>query len=363
MDNKIPEVMRAMVLTGPGEWELQNIPVPVPGLGEVLCKIGGVAICGSDPEIVDGGLSGIWPPRYPFIAGHEWSGRIVAKGEGVTGFEVGDRVAGEAHKGCGHCRNCLEGRYNLCLNYGRPETGHRHYGFVTPGAYAQYCVYDQKSITHMPENITYAEAAMCDTAGVSLHGLELAGVRAGGAIAVIGPGPIGVMAAKIAKAMGAGRVIMVGRAPRLQTAERLGCEETVDFSQCDPVEAVRSMTGSLGVDLAVECSGAPGTLVQCIRMCSKGGKVVMLGVAKEGVTEAIPLKYTTHNEISVLGSRANPNTSAKIMQLIAKGNLQVKDMVTHTFDLEHVGEAFDTFIHRRGGAMKVVIYPNGGEQA
>ena len=126
----IPDKMKAMVLTGPGTWELQEVDVPVPGRGQVLCRIDAVAICGSDPEIIHGGLPGIWPPSYPFIAGHEWAGTVAAVGPDVLDVEVGDRVAGEAHKGCGYCSNCLKGRYTLCLNYGKPETGHRHYGFT-----------------------------------------------------------------------------------------------------------------------------------------------------------------------------------------------------------------------------------------
>lgn len=358
----IPDKMIAMVLTGSGTWEMKEVAVPAPEPEEVLCRIGGVAICGSDPEIVHGGLPGIWPPSYPFIAGHEWAGRIVAKGNAVEDFSIGDRVAGEAHKGCGFCRRCLEGRYTLCLNYGKPETGHRHYGFMTNGAYAQFATYHMKSITKIPNNVSYAEAAMCDTAGVALHGLELSGIVSGSTVAIIGPGPVGMMAMKLAKALGAAKVIVVGRKPRIETAKALGADEVVDFSVNDPVEKVRELTGGLGVNVALECSGAAGTLVQCLKMCEKGGKAVMLGVAKDGVTEAIPLKYTTHNELTILGSRANPNVSWKVIEMISMNRIQVKDMVTHTFDLDHIKEAFDTFENRIGGAMKVVIYPNGGEE-
>lgn len=357
--NTIPTTMRAMVLTAPGAWEVQTVPVPTFGDDEVLCRIDAVAICGSDPEIIHGGLAGIWPPVYPFIAGHEWAGTVVAKGAMVKDYEIGDRVAGEAHKGCGYCKNCLEGNYNLCLNYGDNSTGHRHYGFTSQGAYAQYNAYHVKSITHLPDSISFAEAAMCDTAGVALHGLERAGVVPGSTVVVIGPGPIGMMSMKIAKSMGAGKVIVVGRSPRLAVAGELGADELVDFSKCDPVECVRELTNGLGADLVLECSGAPGTIVQSLRMCAKGGKAVMLGVAKEGVTEAIPLKYTTHNELTLYGSRANPNSSRKVIGLIAGGNIDVKALVTHTFSLEDAGLAFETFEKRLDGAMKVVIYPNG----
>ena len=147
MNAAIPREMNALVLTSPGQFEIQRVPVPAPAPGEVLCRIRAVAICGSDPEIIRGDLAGTWPPAYPFTPGHEWAGEVVAVGAEVVGFAPGDRVAGEAHKGCGYCRNCLQGRYNLCENYGRPETGHRHYGFISPGAYAQYNAYSIRSVS------------------------------------------------------------------------------------------------------------------------------------------------------------------------------------------------------------------------
>jgi L-iditol 2-dehydrogenase len=109
-----------------GKFEVQTVPVPAPASGEVLCRVRAVAICGSDPEILRGDLAGTWPPGYPFTPGHEWAGEVVALGPGVTKFQVGARVAAQAHKGCGICRNCMEGRYTICENYGRPETGQRH---------------------------------------------------------------------------------------------------------------------------------------------------------------------------------------------------------------------------------------------
>lgn len=357
--NKIPQMMRAMVLTGPGAWEIRSVPVPAVGNDEVLCRIDAVAICGSDPEIVHGGLAGIWPPAYPFIAGHEWAGTVVAKGALVHQFSIGDRVAGEAHKGCGCCKNCLEGNYNLCLNYGNNSAGHRHYGFTSQGAYAQYNTYHVKSVTRIPDAVSYKEAAMCDTAGVALHGLERAGVIPGSTIVVIGPGPIGMMGMKIAKAMGAGTVIVVGRTPRLTLAGELGADHLVDFSKHDPVAGVRELTDGAGADLVLECSGAPGTINQALHMCGKGGKVVMLGVAKDGITEPIPLKYTTHNELTLYGSRANPNSSRKVMRLIGSHKIDVNPLVTHTFSLEDIGMAFETFEKRLGGAMKVIVLPNG----
>ncbi len=355
----VPTTMRALVLPSAGKFDVQSVPVPTPGAGEVLCKVRAVAICGSDPEILRGDLAGTWPPAYPFIPGHEWAGEIVALGPEVVDLKIGDRVAGQAHRGCGVCANCLEGRYTLCENYGRPESGHRHYGFVTPGAYAQYGAFSVKSVNRMPAEVTFREGALVDTAGVVLHGLELSGVTPGGSLAVIGPGPIGLIAMRVARLLGAARVIAVGRGPRLLAARRVGADVLVNFEQEDPVQAVRAATGRRGADEAIECSGAPGTFRQAVEMVRKGGRVALVGVPPNHVVEPLPFKYVVHNEIAVFGSRANPNVSHKVLNWIASKQLQVADLITHTFPLEQFATALDYFVHRRENAIKVVVEPNG----
>ena len=134
----IPEKMRAIVAVGPDDYGIQTIDVPKPGPGEVLCRIRACAICGSDVGLYEGRFhkSKGWPKKYPFIFGHEWSGEVVALGEGSGRFQVGDRVTGEGHCGCGYCENCRKGNYTLCLNYGKEN--HRQYGFMANGAYCEY---------------------------------------------------------------------------------------------------------------------------------------------------------------------------------------------------------------------------------
>ena len=122
----VPKRMKALVLTGVQSFEVRETETPQPEQGEVLARVEAIAICGTDPKIINGAFKGLWPKSYPAIIGHEWAGTIVKVGPGVFGFSEGDRVAGEPHKGCGFCRNCLRGRYTICENYGNPETGHRH---------------------------------------------------------------------------------------------------------------------------------------------------------------------------------------------------------------------------------------------
>ncbi|HUX20851.1 MAG TPA: alcohol dehydrogenase catalytic domain-containing protein [Spirochaetia bacterium] len=361
MDDRIPEKMEALVLTSPSEFSIQLVPVPKAAAGEVLCRIRAVAICGSDPEIIRGDLAGYWPPSYPFIAGHEWSGEVVAVGEGVTSLAVGDRVAGQAHKGCGYCTRCLEGRYNICENYARWESGHRHYGFINQGAYAQYNAYSVKALTKVPDSVSFREGALVDTSGVVSHGMELTGITAGGTVAVIGPGPIGLITMRMAKILGASRVIAIGRRSRLEAAARLCADAAVDFEKEDPVKAVRALTGELGVDESFECSGAKGTVGQAVRMVKRGGRVGLLGVPQGEVEEEIPFRYFVSNEIAMFGSKANPNVSHKIVALLASGQLVLKDLISHVFPLTEFKDALDTFVSRKDGALKVVVEPNGSD--
>ena len=358
MGRSIPEKMKALVLTEPGAFKIQEIPVPVPGPDEVLCRVGAVAICGSDTRIIGGGSAGFWPPSYPFTPGHEWSGEVVAVGENVLNVKPGDCVAGEAHSGCGYCLNCMQGLYNLCENYGKPETGHRHYGHRSTGAFAQYVVFSKKGISKMPPGVSYREGALVDTAGIALHGLELTGIATGGTVAIIGPGPVGVMALKLARIKGAGKIIVIGRGYRLAAAGKFGADQLVNFENENPVDAVRAATNGLGVHEAFECSGAEGTFNQAVRMVKRGGRVCLFGLPKAGTEEQVPFREIVLDEIAIFGSRANPNVSRKVLSLIASGQLVVKDLITHAFPLEEFEKGFDIFVNRREGAIKVVIEPN-----
>jgi L-iditol 2-dehydrogenase len=215
----------------------------------------------------------------------------------------------------------------------------------------------------MPQGVSFLEGAMVDTAGVSLHAMELTGITPGGTVAVIGPGPIGMMVMRLAKAMGSAETIVVGRSPRLETAQKLGCEYAVNFERCDPVAAVREITGGLGVDEAFECSGAAGTMDEAIRMVKKGGRVGLIGVPPESLREPVPFKQIVHDEIAIFGSRADPNVAHKVLGMMASGRLAVKEFVTQTFPLEAFAEALETFVTRKDHALKVVVLPNGAEEA
>jgi len=350
--------MKACLLTAPNTFAVREVPVPRAEAGEVLCRIKAVAICGTDPEIVNGiHLAKGWPPGFPFIIGHEWSGEVVETGPGVTEFKSGDRVAGEAHKGCGICGNCAKGNYTLCLNYGKSERGHRHYGFTVPGANCEYNAYSIKSLQKIPDNLSFPHATLVDTAGVALHGIKLIGITPGGTVAVFGPGPIGLCALQIARGLGAGKVVMVGRGRRLQAAGEMGADFVVDFEKEDPVRRILEITGGVGADEALECSGGTETPRQVVDSIRKGGKICLLGFYEDRKVSFPVLTKIVLDEITLAGARANPNVSAEVINLFARGILNGEKIVTHRFPLEKYEEAFQTFTTRKDGAIKVVVEP------
>jgi L-iditol 2-dehydrogenase len=138
----LPATMEALVVLEPSVLEIQEVPVPVPGPNEVLARVRAVSICGTDAHLIRGDYPGFWPPSFPFIPGHEWAGEIAALGPGAEryGWQVGDRVAGTSHDACGVCQMCVEGRYNLCDNYGK-EGLHKQYGHSVQGVDATYAVH------------------------------------------------------------------------------------------------------------------------------------------------------------------------------------------------------------------------------
>lgn len=351
--------MNAVVLHGPDQYEVEQVDIPTPGYNEVLVEIRSIAICGSDPGIFGGKVrKDGWPPSYPFIAGHEFAGDVSALGEGVTKFKVGDRVAGEAHCGCGTCEMCKKGDYNLCSNYG--TGGHHHYGHATPGCYAQYQVYDVKALTQLPDNVSYDEGAMVDTGGVGYNAIRLIGIVPGGYSAIIGPGPMGILLLQMAKAMGS-KTIVIGYhdEDRLKVARDVGADHVLDSAEIEDVVArVRELTGGSGVDRSFDCAGAPGTMSNAILMTAKNGKVGVVAYPKAPATQEA-LYFMVKNQIIVQGVRANPNCSKPLLDLISQGAVNAGALVTHAFRLEDVGEAFNTFVNHKDGAVKVVLHPNG----
>ncbi|HOU22993.1 MAG TPA: alcohol dehydrogenase catalytic domain-containing protein [Anaerolineae bacterium] len=353
----IPDTMTAAVLYGPNDLRLREVPVPRPGPEEVLLKVQACAICGTDPKVI----SADWP--YPlrygeFTPGHEYAGEIVAVGDTVGHWQVGDRVAVEAHKGCGKCVNCMRGQYTSCLNYGKMETGHRHYGFTTNGGYAQYVVNHINTLYPVPESLPFWGAALATTAGCAMFAIEnVGGFMAGETVAVLGPGPMGLMALQIVKALGASKVFLTGTRPeRLAVGKRYGADVIIDVTREDPVAIVRRETGGLGANLVIEVTGDPLAAAQSIEMAAKGGRISFIGDPLKPAL--INIKKFVLDDMRAAGVRGEGRANcARAMELFRIGKLSAEGIVTHRFPLREIHKALDTYIHRRDGAIKVVLEP------
>lgn len=353
----IPDRMKAAVLFGSNDLRVVETVVPKTEKEEVLVKVKACAICGTDPEIIEHG----WPNCPPFgsyIPGHEFSGEVVALGEGVDEFNIGDRVVAEPHKGCGRCINCIRGLYTTCLNYGNLEKGHRHYGFTVNGGYAEYVAIHINCLHKLPDNVSFEEGTIVTAAGTALYGMERIGwVQPGETVAVIGPGPIGLMAVQLSKVFGAGKVILIGtRNSRLSVGTKMGADMLINIKEEDLYKRINELTNGYGVDLTIEASGSTDGPQQAVKITRKSGRISFIGIYKDMVK--MDLNRAVQYNIQMAGGKAEGMWCIeRILPLLAQGKIDVKPLITHKFSLDDINEAVKTFKERIGGAIKVVMVP------
>ncbi len=350
----IPTTMRAAVTRDWNDIRIEEVPVPELEPGEVLVRVGACGICGTDLKIVAGVYKGSWPPSLPFIQGHEWAGTVAALGESVTGLQVGDRVAAENHKGCGTCANCRRGRYNLCEVARSKGKAYKLYGHSAQGAFAEYAARPAALLHKLPDAVSFEEGTIVNQGALGLHAIRRCPIEPGDTVAVIGPGLVGLITVQLAKAVGATRVIIAGRGPRLELARELGADDVVDISKANTAEDIRALTNGSGADCAFECAGAPESVIASINCVKRGGRVALVGLTgnKEVAfnTDRIAL-----DEVDVFGVRSSPNAYPELINLIAAGKVNVKRLVSRVYPLEQISDAFDAFRKREGGAIRMVI--------
>ena len=341
----LPLEMTAVVFDRPGEFAVRQVPTPRPTPGHVLVRVAASMVCATDRKILSGMFAGT---TFPHVPGHEFSGEIVALGPQVDAPPIGTRVGVEVHVGCGSCARCREGLYNLCLNYGKLETGHAHIGFTTSGGLAQYASVPAAAIHVLPENVTLEDGAWTDNLGVALWALERGRLVAGERVAVVGSGAIGLCATQLARALGAAEVVLVGRGERLARSKAFA-DRVVDDAT--------PLFGSM--DLVVEFAGTADAARDAIRLARRGGRVVLGGATGQGVElSGLDLSTIVRGHLDVLGSVANPKrVSGRALALLADGKIDVRSLTTHHFPLTRFADAWATFTERRDGAIRVMLRP------
>ncbi len=354
--------MRATVFVAPGKIELREKPVPEVGPLDALMRVTTTTICGTDVHIV----KGEYPVASGLTIGHEPVGVIERLGSAVKGYREGQRVIAGAITPSGTSNACLCG---FCAQDGtgtahgwKPMGGWR-FGNTIDGCQADYVLVPDAmaNLSPVPDALTDEQVLMCpDIMSTGFGGAESGNIRIGDAVAVFAQGPIGLCATAGAKLMGATTIIAVDRVPeRLQMARRLGADHVVDFSQEDPVEAIRRITGGRGVDVSIEALGLQSTFEAALRVLRPGGTLSSLGVYSTDLRiplDAFAAGLGDHRIVTTL-CPGGKERMRRLMAVIAGGRVDLKPLVTHRFGLDRIEEAYDLFSHQRDGVLKVAITP------
>jgi len=351
----IPTTMNAVVLHDADDMRVEERSVPQLGHGEVLLKVNVASICGTDVKVLHRTLQG--QPAGEFIMGHEYAGTVAALGPGVNEFKIGERVAVEVHKGCDRCENCIKGWYTSCLNYGDLAKGHRAKGLTCDGGFAEYAVNHINTLYRLPDNLTFEQACMVTTAASPLWAIDLmGGYLAGETVLVLGPGPIGLIAVQLCKALGAERVILSGtRDARLEIGKQHGADFTINVRKENLADRVREVTQGKGADSVLECAGGPTSMQEALENVKRGGRIGV--VAWYAGPVQMDMNLAVRSNVRIYAARGEGGMNCgRSLALMSAGKIAADPIITHHFPLDQIHEAFRTYVERIDNALKVIIH-------
>ena len=342
-----PSVMRQAVLLEPRRIELITRPVPAPGPGEVLLRVRAALTCGTDLKTYRRGH-----PKVPFGPfGHECAGDVAAVGGGVRHVREGDAVVPTPTAPCGGCAPCRQGRENLC---------ERQFEGIVLGAYADYLLVSEKvaarHLLHKPDEISYIEAAFLEPLSCVIHAWDRLRPHPAEQVAVVGLGAIGLLHVKMSKAMGARVIAMGRRRERLELAARLGADAVVDTEHDDVPGRIHDLTGGVGCDVVIECTGSPAVWVEAPGWAAPGGRVVLFAGLAAGTRVAFDATRLHYEEVDIINSfHYRPRDVEEAYQLLASGTIDVRPLVTGVKELTSIVDVFASL--DRGNGVKYAILP------
>jgi threonine 3-dehydrogenase len=338
--------MRAIAKLAPGPGlSLTEVPVPTPGVNDVLIKVKKTSICGTDIHIYNWDAWAEKTIKTPMIVGHEFVGTIAAVGANVIGFQPGDLVDGEGHIVCGLCRNCLAGRRHLCKDT-------KGVGVNRDGAFAEYLCIPASNAVHVDPAIPLDVLSCFDPLGNATH-TALQYDLVGEDVLITGAGPIGCMATAIAWQAGARKIVVTDVNPdRLALAARMGATRTVDVSKEKLPDVQREIGMKEGFDIGLEMSGNPLALNTMIDNMAHGGRIALLGIMPGAA--AVDWNKVVFNMLTIRGiyGREMYETWYKMTSLIQRG-LDISPVITHRFHYTEFQTAFD--LMRSGRSGKIIL--------
>lgn len=341
--------MRSVRLYGPRDLRLVEEAIPERKPGEALVRVHSVTVCHSDIHYYRYGRIGDSTANVPLVLGHEFSGEVVEAPAESGGVKVGDLVAIEPAVSCGRCRYCLEGNPNLCMNLlfsGTPPLD---------GALREYVPCRPEFLFPLPEGFSADQGAMLEPLGIAIHAWDLARMRVGETVAIVGCGPIGLLLIQLARIAGATRILAVEPlAYRRDLAAELGA---IPLTPEDDLagQAARH-TGGHGVDVAIEVAGAVAAQEEAAQMVKRGGTLVLVGIPAED-----QLLLTHHlvrrKGLTIKLARRMKLTYPRAIALVERGLVNVSSLITHRFRLEEADSAFRLVESYGDGVVKAVVYP------
>jgi L-iditol 2-dehydrogenase len=344
--------MKAIVkfAKGHGNIEIREIQKPVAKEGEVMVEIKAAGICGTDLHHYEIGDQ----VAVPVVLGHEFSGDVVEIGTGVKGWRIGERVVSETHAhACYACHLCQTGKYHLCKE-------RKGFGSSVDGAFTQFLAVPSRLLHRIPDDLDYPEATILQPAADIVNAvITNSSLKAGDTVVVLGPGPMGILTVEVARAAGAGRVIVVGLdadKERLGIAAKIGADMTINSSREDPVERVKALTEGRGADVVFEVTGAKTALLQGLQMLGQKREMTIIGVHREPVE--IPIRSLQRGEQSIRGSAMSTWIDyERAIQLTKSGRIQLKPLITSVLPITEWQKGFDMALNKQ--ACKVIFRPVG----
>jgi L-iditol 2-dehydrogenase len=357
-DRSIPSTMQAAVYRGLNDVRLESVPVPQIGAGEILVRVHACGICGTDlKKIATGSHSA------PRIFGHETAGTVAAIGDGVTQFQVGDRVVVFHHIPCGDCYYCRHKVFAQCPTYKKvgATAGYEASG----GGFSEYVrVMDwivQKGVVRIPDDVSFEQASFIEPVNTCMKGIETLRLTAGETVHVIGQGPIGIILAVLARRQGA-RVITSDLFPqRLTISKTFGLEENIDASASDTVKTVKELTEGRGADAVILAVAVNGLIRSAIDATRPGGRVLLFAQTQHGEAIIDPAAVCV-DEKSLLGSySASVDLQEESAHFVLSREMNLEALISHRFPLSESIEALQLAAHPKPDSMKIVIQPGSAE--
>ncbi|MDP9365592.1 MAG: zinc-dependent alcohol dehydrogenase family protein [Chloroflexota bacterium] len=336
--------MRAVIVEAPGDVRVDTVPDPEPRPDEAIVRVAACGICGTDVHIIDGEFP---LTRYPIIPGHEFAGEVVAVGEGVTGFAVGDRVGVDPTINCGKCYYCQRGQGNLCENLNSVGVVAR------PGGFAECVAVPERTLYALPDAMPFSAGALIEPLSCVVRGFHRLQPQVGESYLVYGAGPIGLLNAQVARYNGAGLVALLDINPSRQARARQFGFEVVGAT----LDEVREHAPR-GFDNVIEATGVTKVAEIAIDAVKRRGKLLLFGVCPPGEKAAYDAFKIYNEEITILGSMAVLNSYGPAIDVLNAGAVDVEQMVSHTLPLEEFPQAVELF--RGGSGLKIQIAPGQG---